>query len=86
MPFVKVVTNLGKNQMPKTFMPKFNKELAAIFDKQEVAFKWQLETDKYMAVVRKCSMRKNVLLRLFHCVSAASYLVQLQPRPNSYVI
>ena len=52
MPFVKVFTNLARNQLPKTFMPKFNKELAAILNKDEAAFKWQLETDRCMAMVR----------------------------------
>ena len=51
MPFVKVFTNLARNQLPKTFMPKFNKELAVILNKDEKVFKWQLETDKCMALV-----------------------------------
>ena len=51
MPFVKVATNLARNQLPKQFMPRFNKQLAVILNKDEKVFKWQLETDKYMAVV-----------------------------------
>ena len=51
MPFVKVATNLARNQLPKSFMPKFNAQLAVILNKDEKVFKWQLETDKYMAVV-----------------------------------
>ena len=51
MPFVKVATNLARNQLPKQFMPRFNKKLAVILNKDEKVFKWQLETDKYMAVV-----------------------------------
>merc|ERR1712027_14983 len=50
MPFVKVATNLARNQLPKSFMPRFNKQLAVILNKDEKVFKWQLETDKYMAV------------------------------------
>ena len=51
MPFVNVFTNLARNQLPKAFMPKFNKELAVILSKDEAVFKWQLETDKSMAMV-----------------------------------
>ena len=53
MPFVKVFTNLGRNQLPKNFMPKFNVFLASVLNKDEKVMKWQLDTDKCMAIVSK---------------------------------
>ena len=60
MPFVKVATNLARNQLPKSFMPKFNAQLAVILNKDEKVFKWQLETDKYMAVVSDRSLEDYI--------------------------
>ena len=71
MPFVKVFTNLATNQLPKAFMPKFNKELAAILNKDEAVFKWQLETDKCMAVV---SASAQTSLRGHTYVTSANFL------------
>ena len=51
MPFVKVLTNLSRNQLPKHFMPKFNAHLAAVLDKDPKVFKWTLETDRMTAQV-----------------------------------
>ncbi len=51
MPFVRVATNLSRNQLPKDFMPKFTSYLATALDKDPEKFKWELETDRMMAQV-----------------------------------
>ena len=68
MPFVNVFTNLARNQLPKAFMPKFNKELAVILSKDEAVFKWQLETDKCMAMVSG----DQLVLRHHTCMMSAN--------------
>ncbi len=52
MPFVRVATNLSRNQLPKDFMPKFTSYLATALDKDPEKFKWELETDRIMAQAR----------------------------------
>ena len=51
MPFVRVLTNLGRSQLPRNFMPVLSRRLAGILDKDEALMKWTLETDKSMAMV-----------------------------------
>ena len=53
MPFLRVVTNLARNQLPKDFMPKFSGHLATVLKKDPKAMKWFLETNKAMAMVRR---------------------------------
>lgn len=48
---MRVVTNLARNQLPRHFMPRFNRELAAILDKDPKLMKWMIETEKTMARV-----------------------------------
>ena len=53
MPFLRVLTNLGRNQLPNGFMPKFSSRVAEILEKDPKAMKWILETDKQMAMVTR---------------------------------
>lgn len=53
MPFLRVATNLARNQLPKDFMPKFSGHLAQVLKKDPKAMKWFLETNKPMAIVRQ---------------------------------
>ena len=53
MPFLRVLTNLGRNQLPNGFMPKFSSRVAEILQKDPKAMKWILETDKQMAMVTR---------------------------------
>ncbi len=51
MPFVRVATNLSRNQLPRDFMSKLNGFLAGMMEKDPTKFKWQLETDKAVGQV-----------------------------------
>ena len=51
MPFVKVVTNLARNQLPAKFLPNFCHKLAEVLDKDPNKINWILETDKLMSIV-----------------------------------
>ena len=53
MPFVKVVTNLARNQLPAKFLPNFCFKLAEVLDKDPNKINWILETDKLMSIVRR---------------------------------
>jgi len=51
MPFVKVITNLARNQLPAKFLPNLCYKLAEILDKDPNKINWILETDKLMSMV-----------------------------------
>ena len=51
MPFVKVVTNLARNQLPAKFLPNVCHKLAEVLDKDPNKINWILETDKLMSIV-----------------------------------
>jgi hypothetical protein len=53
MPFVKVVTNLARNQLPAKFLPNVCHKLADVLEKDPSKINWILETDKQMSIVRK---------------------------------
>jgi hypothetical protein len=55
MPFVKVVTNLARNQLPAKFLPNFCQKLAQVLDKDPNKINWILETDKCMSLVTNIS-------------------------------
>ena len=63
MPFVKVITNLARNQLPAKFLPNFCFKLAEILDKDPAKINWILETDKYMSMVRIVSFCVGHLYR-----------------------
>ena len=59
MPFVKVMTNLARNQLPVRFVPNFCFKLAEILDKDPKKINWILETDKFMSLVRLMTSQKE---------------------------
>nr|AQS22560.1 macrophage migration inhibitory factor [Pseudodiaptomus poplesia] len=82
MPFITLMTNLGRSALPADIMPRLIDQLAGVLKKPAVNFNWVLETDKTMSQGRDNSHVPVIWLKIeaVNSFREESCVVELTPK------